>query len=109
MEQILAGIKDLQSSMFELKQEVRENSDRLDRLEFRQTKLERTVLKEFSSVHERLGILEAGQNTMKSQLSNINHQLDSIENHQDVLGQAYLRNKSRLSTMEEQMKLLQEE
>ena len=95
VQQILAGIKDLQNSMFELKQEVRDNSDRLDRLEKRQSQFEWKMIDRFKSFDEKLDNLEAGQTTLKGQVSNLQLSIDTVRDDQDVLSEAYLRLKRR--------------
>ena len=107
MEQILAGIKDLQESMVTLKSLVQDNSDRIDSLEIRQGRFENRMVERLQSYETRMAaveegvlILHAGQNTIKGQLSNMQLALDTGKDKWDVLSAAYVRSNDRIKKLE---------
>lgn len=102
-QQILNAIADVQKTMLELRDLATDNSRRLDRLEHRQFKFERTMLQQFGEVQKRLNTLESGQNTSKGQMSNMLHTIDTIYDYQEVLGEGYLRQKNTIERIQQDL------
>ena len=109
MNQILEGIRDLQKGQLELKKEVRNNSDRMDQLERRQIQFEKNTNRQFyhlithvGSVEEHLVKVAAEVNTLKGLTGNIIDRLDTLDNHVDVIDQAYLGLRDRVKNLEDQ-------
>ena len=113
MEQVLAGIKDLQETVTGFKAEIRERLDqvdnRLDRLEIRQGNYEVKMNQKFRSFDEKLDNLEAGQTTIKGQLSNLQIVADANDDNWEVISQAYLRNKQSIDILKRQVEELGKE
>lgn len=104
METILAGIRDLQTSMLTLQHDM---NDRMDALERRQGRFESQMVKRLQSYETRMAaveegmlVLHAGQNTIKGQLNNMQLSLDTNEDKWDVISAAYVRLNNRVKKLE---------